>query len=123
MKKYLIYLVAAGLIFVAYKSFAEGLSTLAEVGRSQGYMQKELKDETRNFKKVKKAVEKGYIKKGDSQKDIARKYGEPVIKIKDRDYPEEWIYKPSYVDWFKGVKIYLFFDENKTLAGIKMVNK
>lgn len=112
------------LFFIMLFSFtarihAEGLSTLAEVGKDQAAMQKALDEETKSFRAIRKAIEKGTINKGESQDAIKRSYGEPVIILPDKKHDEKWIYKPGYASWFDGIKIYLYFDSDKKLEGIK----
>ena len=103
--------------------YAKGLSTLIEVGKSQAAMEKELKKETKTFQAIKNAVESGGIKKGQSQKFIEKKYGEPVIILKEKGGVEKWLYKPGNVSHFGGIKIYLFFNTDKKLTGIKMLKR
>ena len=99
--------------------YAEGLSTLAEVGKSQEAMQKALDKETKSFEAIKKAIEKDVIKNGVSQDVIKKRYGNPVVILPDKQYTERWVYKPGYASWFGGIKIYLFFNGGKKLVGIK----
>jgi len=102
--------------------FAEGLSTLSAVGKTQQEMQKAVNKETKSFRSVKKALETGDLKKGEDQKEIHRLYGDPVITLPHDKGMEKWVYKPGNASFFNGTKIYLFFDKDKKLAGIKMLN-
>ncbi|MCX5686553.1 MAG: hypothetical protein NTW09_03735 [Candidatus Omnitrophica bacterium] len=96
--------------------FAEGLSTLISVARSQGEIQKEYSEETRNFERAKENIDDGTIKKGQSKDEVRRRSGEPVIILQDSFTDrEKWVYKPARSDFFKGIKIYLFFDKNGLL--------
>lgn len=103
-------------------SHAEGLDGLIQAGESQARIQKALDEETRTFESIKNAVETGEIKKGLSQKFILKRYGAPVITLPDKKYQEKWVYKPGYATWFDGVKIYLFFDSEENLQGIRILN-
>ena len=107
------------LLNITVSVYAEGLSTLIEVGKSQNAMQKTLDKETKSFEALKKAIQKGAIKKGESQDVIKKRYGEPVIILPDKQYAKKWVYKPGYATWFDGVRIYLFFDDDKKLKKIK----
>jgi len=111
------------LLSITTSIYAEGLSTLANVGKSQDAMQRALNKETKSFEKIKKAIEKGTIKKGDRKDTIRKHYGEPVVILPDKQYAEKWVYKPGYASWFNGIKIYLFFDSNNELEGIKEMSK
>ena len=106
----------------SFSAFAGPLFELMAVGESQKAMEKELAKETKAYKAVKRAIEKGRIKKGESVDEIRRKYGAPVITLSDRQYAEKWVYKPGYASFFDGIKIYLFFDEDKTLKGVKIMS-
>lgn len=104
--------------------FAEGLDTLIEVARSQGDIQKEYSEETRNFERVKDKIENGAIKKGQSKDEVMRRSGEPVVILHDSVTDrEKWVYKPAKSDFFKGIKIYLFFDKNGLLDEISTVGQ
>lgn len=104
-------------------SHAEGLSTLIEMGKSQKEMEKTANKETKRFQAVKKAVNNAKIKKGQSQDSIRKKFGEPVIIIAGKNSQEKWVYKPGYATFFDKNKIYLSFDADKKLSGIKVINK
>jgi len=100
--------------------YAEGLSTLIEVGKAQADIAKEADEETNNFSNVKKGVEGGRLKSGQSKVDIRKQYGDPVIEFtKEQNGRETWIYKSAASSFFKGAKIYLYFDDNGILAEIK----
>ena len=103
------------------RAYGGELSTLIAIGESQESMQKALDKETKVYNSIKRALEKGKIKKGDSGDKIRKRYGEPVVILADKNYAEKWVYKPGYADWFNGVKIYLFFNDEKELAGIRMM--
>ena len=96
---------------------------MIKAGRSQEKMQKILKEETKIFEKVKKAVEAGKIKKGQSRDLILKKYGEPVVIISKKNNIEKWVYKPGYASHFDNIKAYLFFNEKGELKEIKLLNK
>jgi len=110
------------LLLAIPECFADGLSTLIDVGKSQQAMNKELDKETKSFEAVKRAIETGSIKKGDSGTSIRKKYGEPVVVLADKAYAEKWIYKPGDASFFGGVKICLFFDGEGKLRGIKILS-
>ncbi|OGW75979.1 MAG: hypothetical protein A2Z72_04785 [Omnitrophica bacterium RBG_13_46_9] len=126
MRRYAIYSGVVLTFFMqvsAISCYADGLSALIEVGKSQEEMLKAENEETERFEEIRNAVESGQIRKGDSQESVAKKYGEPIIMLKDEDYAEKWVYKPASSSWFSGIKIYLFFDKDKNLCGIKIMNQ
>jgi hypothetical protein len=89
---------------------AEGLGALIEVGKAQAEIQRAYDEETKAFERVRDAIERGAIKKGDDKKDILREYGEPVVILKDnKNNREKWVYKPASSSFFKGVRINIFF--------------
>lgn len=100
---------------------AEGLDVLIEVAKSQAEIKKQYEEETRNFERVKKGIESGAIKNGQTKSDLQAKYGKPVVSIKDPDGKrEDWIYKPETSSFFKGIRATLVFTEQGILdeAGI-----
>lgn len=95
---------------------AEGLDVLIEVAKSQAQIKKQYEEETKNFEKVKKAIELGAIKRGQARSDIRAKYGEPVVSIKNADGKrEDCIYKPETSSFFEGVRATLVFTEEGIL--------
>ena len=119
-------IICVTLVFVccAFSSSASAgpLFELMAVGESQKEMEKELAKETKAYKAIKKAIERGRIKKGESADEIIKMYGAPVVTLSDDQYAEKWVYKPGYASYFDGVKIYLFFDDDETLKGIKVMS-
>jgi len=119
MKK--IVIVSAILLSCVY-AFAEGLDSLIELARSKASAAKIAREETDNFENIQRAVTNGSIEKGQSRDLIKRRYGAPVINFpKEKNEKETWIYKPGDASVFDGPKIYLFFDDNGNLDGIKTV--
>lgn len=108
------------LVFIASQCFADGLGTLIEVGESMKEIAKHNEEETKSFEGVQRAIENGSIKEGQSKSSIREKYGEPVIATREADAREKWVYMPATSTFFKGKKIYLFFDERDTLAEIRV---
>ena len=113
-------LIIAIIVFFSVSCYADGLSTLMAAGKSQDEAELELQRETKAYNSVKSAIEKGQIKKGDSQKKVQARYGDPVIIVPDKDYAEKWVYKPGHATFFDSAKIYLIFDSEGSLAGIKI---
>ena len=102
--------------------YADGLDTLIEIGKGQGEMQKALDEETKAFTRVKNAIETGAVSKGQAKAAIEDRYGEPVVITQDSATKrEKWVYKPSASSFFKGIKVYLFFDANNMLDEIRIV--
>ena len=94
-----------------------GVKSLMTLAGDRGKMVKEYKQETKNYKKVKKALNNDLFHGGEKAFEIKRKYGEPVVVLDEQGANEtRWVYKPSETTFFKGEKAYLFFDsENKLL--------
>jgi formylmethanofuran dehydrogenase subunit D len=95
---------------------AEGLDVLIQVAKSQAEIKNQYEEETKNFKKVKVAIENGAIKKGQSKAEIQSRYGAPVVSVKDADgRREDCIYKPDTSSFFKGVRATLVYTEQGVL--------
>ena len=89
-----------------------GLGALAKVGKSQEKMEKILDKETDVFEDISKDIEKGKISQGMATQELIDKYGEPVIKIDDKDTGvSRWVYKPGSATYFDKDKIYIFVDK------------
>jgi hypothetical protein len=113
--------VFAALLFFSASARAEGLDTLIEIARSQGDIQEEYAGETKSFEQVKRAVDNGAIKKGQSKDEVMSRYGEPVVALQE-DGREKWIYKPAKSSFFEGARISLFFDKDGLLDEIRVDN-
>lgn len=110
-------------LLIASNSYADGLAALVEVSKGQQQMEKILNKETETYEVVKKALETGSIEKGQSQDLIRKRYGEPILIIPEKEGMKRWVYKPGYATHFDKIKIYLFFDEDKKLKEVKILNK
>ena len=103
-------------------AYAEGLSSLVEVGSSMDDAKKTLDAETRGFENVKRALDAGAIQKGAAKESIRAQYGQPVIVTKDGlGGKEKWVYKPASSSFFKGARICLYFNDLGTLDEVKVV--
>jgi hypothetical protein len=109
------------LLLLTSSCWAEGLSTLIELGRSQAEMRKQYDKETKAFEAVKKAIESGGVKNGMDKDSILAEYGEPVAIVDDLDGKrEDWIYKPAESSFFKGIRATLFFTAEGVLDEAKI---
>ena len=109
------------LLFLSSTAYAAGIGELVDIARAQADAQKTYAAETRAFESVKVGIESGAIKKGQSKKEIADRYGEPVVNMTDSATGrEKWIYKSAKSSFFEGTRIYLYFDKNSNLDEIKV---
>jgi hypothetical protein len=93
-----------------------GLKSLMTLSKDTGKMESELKEETKSYESVKKAMDEGLLEKGMASSEVSSKYGEPVLVISDQDGKlTRWVYKPSQATYFSGPKVYLFFDPDDGL--------
>jgi hypothetical protein len=116
----ILYLAAGAIIACSSPAGGEGLDSLVDLGRSMADINAAMNKETKAFKAVKAAVDSGYIKNGLSQAEIRSRYGEPVIANEDPvTKREKWAYKPAESTFLKGIRIYLFFDDQGILDEIK----
>lgn len=98
---------------------ADGLGTLIEVGKAQTDIQRAYDEETKSYERVRRDVENGSIKKGDSKKDFLREYGKPVVMMQDKEKNrEKWVYKPASSSFFKGARINVFFNADGAIDEI-----
>jgi hypothetical protein len=97
------------------------VKTLAKLGQNDKLKQKALRQETANFNKLKNYIEDNKIKKGISEKQAIKKFGEPVVGFDELDF-QSWIYKAAESSWFGGEKIYLYFDKKGKLTGWECVD-
>lgn len=103
-------------------AYAVGLGQLMGIARAQKDAQATYAKETRTFDRVKAAVDKGEIKKAQTKKEIASRYGEPVVNITESGTGrDKWIYKPAKSSFFEGVRVYLYFDKDDKLDEIKVL--
>ncbi|MFH1995533.1 MAG: hypothetical protein ABIJ27_00880 [Candidatus Omnitrophota bacterium] len=111
-------------VFIAAAStplvYADGVSSLSEVAKSQEAMQRILDTETKTFRAVREAVASGVLREGLTQDEISGEYGDPVAVVSEKD-AEVWVYKPSYATYFDKNKIRLRFNEKKVLESIERV--
>ncbi|MGB2599768.1 MAG: hypothetical protein WBD04_02695 [Candidatus Omnitrophota bacterium] len=102
---------------VKYVKSKYGVKALIELGKSMGDMAEELKQDTKNYRKVTKAIDHETIKKGESASKVEKAFGEPVIILSnEKEKVTKWIYKPGNVTFFENKKVYLIFDEDNKLA-------
>jgi len=121
----IIALLAASTILLSGSYAYAGLRDLMELGNNQARIAKALKKETKNYKKVKKAITSGKLKEGMKAGKIRKKYGKPIF---DNVYDKKknaykWLYMPAGSTHFEGEKLYLFVSENGQLVGWQMLEQ
>lgn len=109
------------ILSVTADAYAGRLGMLLGIARDQGNMEKALAKETKAFEKIAKAIETGRVLAGQTQDEIRRKYGGPSVAVEKDDGSERWVYKPSDKSYFENAKIYLFFNEDKVLSSIEVL--
>lgn len=120
MKKTLFILVLLPFAFTAV-CHADGLGTLMQVGKSMDEIERTYGNETEAYNRIKKAIDKGEIRKGLTQAALL-KYGEPVVVVTEAIGKRQiWVYRPGTTDLLKKPKIRLFFDDNGVLDEIKVI--
>lgn len=113
------------LIILLLTTFAYAdLKTLIELGKSQTAIAKALKEETKNYNKIKKAIIQEELEEGIEAEKIRKKYGEPIIDIFDKKKNAyKWLYMPATSTHFEGEKLYLFVDKEDKLVGWQLVEQ
>ncbi|MBN1872474.1 MAG: hypothetical protein JW800_07880 [Candidatus Omnitrophica bacterium] len=115
--------IAVTFLLIAQNAHAD-LKTLMEIGKNQEIMAKALKDETKNYNRVKEAILGEKLKEGISSAEIKKRYGEPIIDIFDeKRNVYKWLYMPETSTHFEGEKIYLYVDEEGVLVGWQLIEK
>lgn len=119
----IVYFAVIILIASSVRACAEGLDTLVDMGKSMADIGAAMDEETDTFNRVKSAVDSGKITRGSSGANIRARYGEPVIISCDSAAKKEkWAYKPASSSFFKGVRIYLLFDDKGALDEIRILS-
>lgn len=123
MRKSLLPIFVLPVLFAFVPKLCEaGLGELREIAAAQADAQRAYTAETRAYESVKAAINSGAIKKGQLQKDIKSRYGEPVVNTRESETGrDKWIYKPAKSSFFSGPKIYLYFDKNNNLDEVKIL--
>ncbi|MFC1570754.1 hypothetical protein ACFL4E_03115 [Candidatus Omnitrophota bacterium] len=101
-----------------------GIKSLMTFAKDRNAMIKEYGRETANYKEIKSAVDNGHLEVGDDAQKIAKRYGDPVVVVPESEGDiTRWVYKPGDETYFKGSKVYLFFDQTERLMDWQEVNK
>ncbi len=110
------------LLLSASLCYADGLGSLIEASSGMDKAQKAYDAETAQFEKLKAALEGGAIVKGMSRGDISKKYGKPQVSFRESSSKRlKWVYKPGTSDYFTGMKIYMFFNDDGSLEDIQEI--
>jgi outer membrane lipoprotein-sorting protein len=95
-------------------AYASGnLRKLKGISDSMGSMEQHGQAEGKNYEQAYSFLNGPDIKQGIKGSDLIKICGEPVAKA---DNGFRWVYKPPTSTFFKGEKIYFYFDENQKLA-------
>ena len=112
------------LLLLCVSNARADLKTLLELGKNQDRIAKALKQETKNYNKVKEAIGSGELKEGEPADKIREEYGEPVIDVFDKKRNTvKWLYMPETSTHFEGEKLYLFMDKDDKLVGWQLVEE
>ena len=121
LRRYISIFIILQMLLVVKNAHAD-LKTLINIGKSQERMAKALKEETKNYNKVKEAILEEELEEGISSEKIKKKCGEPIIDIFDnKRNVYKWLYMPETSTHFEGEKIYLYVDEEGVLVGWQLV--
>ncbi|MCK4851752.1 MAG: hypothetical protein KAS86_01440 [Candidatus Omnitrophica bacterium] len=95
-----------------------GLRALIQLSKDRKAMAADLKRETKNYDRARKAIEKAALKAGDTASYVKKHAGEPAVILCDRDSgTAEWVYKPGSSTYFSRDKVYLNFGPDGELLG------
>jgi len=99
--------------------FAAGvIRRLTGLSASMDRMAKQRQVESDNYQKAKEFIQGPEIREGLLKDDLIKQCGNPVVKV---DNGSRWVYKPSTSTYFKGEKIYLFFNSDEKLSDWEQV--
>jgi hypothetical protein len=93
---------------------------LTGLSASMDSMAEQGKEEGKIYKKADALINSADIKQGLTGKDLIRICGEPVAKA---DNGLRWVYKPPTSTFFKGEKIYFYFDKDQKLIGWEKIRQ
>jgi hypothetical protein len=91
------------------------IGTLLDIKRSEESEKEYLKKASENFERAVTKINTGEIKIGVKKTEVVQKIGDPLLQYKKAG-GETFVYRPSEDAWFKGKKVYLYFDSNGQLA-------
>ena len=99
--------------------FAAGeIRKLTGLSASMDRMAKEQRVEDKNYQKAKEFMQGPEIAEGLSGDDLTKQCGNPVVVA---DNGLRWVYKPPFSTFFKGEKIYFFFNSDGKLSDWEQV--
>jgi hypothetical protein len=105
----------------AVSLYADGyIRRLTGLSTSMDRMQEQKKEDDANYQKADYFLNSPGIKKDITDKDLIRICGEPVATAVNGS---RWVYKPPTSTFFKGEKIYFYFDKNRKLVDWKKVSQ
>jgi len=105
-------------------SLASPLYAAGEIRKLKGIsddmegMNEQLHKEGLSYKKADAFLQSAEIKQGLTGDDIIKNCGEPTAKA---DEGRRWVYKPLQSTFFRGEKIYFYFDGKGSLIGWEKV--
>lgn len=115
----LILLIFAGISIESL--FAAGeIRKLTGLSASMDRMAKEQRVEDENYQKAKEFIKGTEITEGLSKDDLMIQCGNPVVKV---DNGLRWVYKPLSSTFFKGEKIYFFFNSDGKFISWEQVDQ
>ncbi|MFH0839861.1 MAG: hypothetical protein V1883_02455 [Candidatus Omnitrophota bacterium] len=115
-------LISALILLYTTPTKAADMKKLMEVGASQAEIAKVLRQETKSYEAVKKAINSGRIREGMTADIIRKKYGGPIIETYDKKNDiTKWLYMPASSDHFKGEKLYIHIDSDNKVKGWKLI--
>jgi len=102
-----------------------GVGSLMDLSSDRGHMLREYDKETKRYAKIKKAIERDDLEKGEEARKVTRLYGSPVIVLESQtDDSEKWVYKPGDKTFLEGKeKAYLVFDGEGKLESWELVQE
>jgi hypothetical protein len=102
-------------------AYASGnIRKLKGISDSMGSMEQHGQVEGKNYEQARSFLNGQDIKRGIKGSDLIKICGEPVAKA---DNGLRWVYKPPTSTFFKGAKIYFYFDEDQKLIDWKKVSQ
>ncbi len=101
--------------------FAAGeIRKLTGIAENMKRMALQEDQEGKNYARAKDFISSKKIQEGLSKDDIAKACGEPVAVVDDK---LRWVYKPPTSTFFKGEKIYFFFNKSGNLIDWEQVEQ
>lgn len=93
---------------------AQAINTLRDIAEERAAQEVVIRSERKQYQLLLKAIEGGVLRKGLSESDVRKLYGEPLIEKPQRGGKTLVFSDPS--NYIGKDKVYIYFDQNNELS-------